>query len=143
MECSRKTVRAALLLACALAAGGVWANPGLAAAPAVGTGELAKVAGGLVLVLALIAGLGWAAQRMRQGRGTGGRHLRILDALPLGTRERLVLVEVDGERVLIGIAGGRIERLHALSPKPEGFSEALAAATGARAELPPAADATP
>jgi len=139
---SRKAIHAALL-GTALVANEVWANPALASAPAVGAGELAKVAGGLVLVLALIAGLGWAAQRMRQGRGTGARHLRILDALPLGTRERLMLVEVDGERVLIGIAGGRIERLHALAPKAADFNEALAAASGAHAAQALAADAAP
>ena len=143
MNLARPAARATLLLTTALVAGGVAANPALASAPVVGAGELGKVAGGLLLVLALIAGLGWAAQRLRQGRGTGGRHLRIVDALPLGTRERLVLVEVDGERVLIGIAGGRIERLHALAAKPEGFSQALAAANDARALHPLTPDIAP
>ena len=135
-------MRCSLTLATGLFAAGVLANPALSPAPAVGAGELTKVAGGLVLVLALIAGLGWAAQRLRQVRGTGGRHLRILDALPLGTRERLVLVEVDGERVLIGIAGGRIERLHALAPRG-GFSQALASATTTVDQMPDGAGTTP
>lgn len=142
MQLVTGTARCSLTLAIALFAAPVMANPALSPAPAVGAGELTKVAGGLVLVLALIAGLGWAAQRLRQVRGTGGRHLKILDALPLGTRERLVLVEVDGERVLIGIAGGRIERLHALAAR-SGFSQALASATTAVEETPDSAGTTP
>ena len=41
-----------------------------------------------------------------------------------------MLVEVDGERVLIGIAGGRLERLHALAKHGTGneFSTLLRAA---------------
>ncbi len=89
-----------------------------AATPAaqVGLSQFAQVFGALVLVLVLIVGLALSAQRLRLGRGTNGRHLRIVDALALGTRERLLLVDVAGERVLLGVAGGRIERLHVLPP---------------------------
>lgn len=107
---------------------------GLAAEPAhsgttIGIPQFAQVFGALVVVVVLIVVLGMASQRLRLGRGATGRHLRIVDALALGARERLLLVDVAGERVLIGVAGGHIARLHVLPP---GGAEA----TDTSAELP-------
>lgn len=106
-----------------------------------GAGHLLQVVAALALVLVLIGGLAYVAQRMRLGPQATGRHLRIVDALALGPRERLMLVEVDGERVLIGIAGGRLERLHAIAgPRPAGeFATLLRASEAA----PPAAGESP
>lgn len=92
------------------------AAPAAAPATSVGVSQFAQVFGALILILGLIFGLGFFAQRLRLGRGASGRHLRIVDALALGTRERLLLVDVAGERVLLGVAAGRIERLHVLPP---------------------------
>lgn len=112
------------------------------AAPAtVGMSQLAQVLGALALVLVMIFGLALASQRLRLGRGANGRHLRIVDALSLGARERLLLVEVAGERVLLGVAGGRIERLHVLAAGATDtvaapFPQMLDAALGAREATP-------
>lgn len=113
------------------------AAPSAAALP-LGMGELGQVTGSLLLVLLLIGGLAWGAQRLRLAKGSTGRHLRVVDALSLGTRERLLLVEVDGERILLGVAGGQLRRLHVLSaPAHPGFASALHAAThAARVETP-------
>ena len=103
-----------------------------------GMGELGQVTGSLRLVLLLIGALAWGAQRLRLAKGSTGRHLRVVDALSLGTRERLLLVEVDGERLLLGVAGGQLRCLHVLSaPAHPEFASALHAAThAARVETP-------
>lgn len=117
------------LLAVALAAPAARAADALPATSPVGLGELAQVVGALALVVVLIFGLAVAAKRMRLGRGVSGRHLKVVDALALGARERLLLVDVAGERVLLGLAGGRIERLHVLDAAPaDDFPAALDAA---------------
>jgi flagellar protein FliO/FliZ len=117
------------LLAVALAAPVARAADALPATSPVGLGELAQVVGALALVVVLIFGLAVAAKRMRLGRGMSGRHLKVIDALALGARERLLLVDVAGERVLLGLAGGRIERLHVLdAAAADGFPAALDAA---------------
>lgn len=99
-------------------------------APApVGMAEMSHVLGALALVLVLIFGLAIVAQRLRLGRGANGKHLRVVDALSLGARERLLLVDVAGERVLLGVSAARIERLHVLNATGEnGFTAALDAA---------------
>jgi flagellar protein FliO/FliZ len=106
-----------------------------AAASPVGVGQLAQVIGGLALVVVLIFGLAVAARRLRLGRGVSGRHLKVIDALALGARERLLLVEVAGERVLLGLTAGRIERLHVLDAEPMPVGD-FPAALGAALERP-------
>ena len=131
--------RLCLALLIATRAGSATAAEALAqsAASPLGVGKLSQVFGALALVVVLIFGLALAAQRLRLGRGVSGKHLRIVDALALGTRERLLLVDVAGERVLLGVAGGRIERLHVLGPSAAGhFAMALDAARSTQPESP-------
>jgi len=127
----------AFLLAATCADAARAADAAAQAASPLGVGKLTEVFGALALVVLLIFGLALAAQRLRLGRGASGKHLHVVDALALGARERLLLVDVAGERVLLGVAGGRIERLHVLAAPAAGdFSSALAAAQA------PAPDAT-
>ena len=90
----------------------------------VGLPQLAQVIGALLLVVIAIFALAALAQRVKRLQQGRGRILHVVDGIALGTRDRLVLVEVGGERLLLGITPGRIERLHVL---PAG------AATGGRA----------
>lgn len=134
MSCLAPYLRARtrLLVALLVPVGAQAAAPTPAPLLPMGLGELGQVAGSLVLVLLLIGGLAWGAQRLRLTKGSAGRHLRVVDALSLGTRERLLLVEVDGERLLLGVAGGQLRRLHVLSaPAIPEFASALHAATHA------------
>lgn len=92
-------------------------------------GQALQVVLGLAVVLALIGLTAWASRRLHGFKPHGRGRIRVLEALPLGTRERLLLVEVDDTRVLLGLSAGRIATLHAFSPgaRPE-FATALAAA---------------
>lgn len=110
-----------------------------AEAGSVGVGELFRLAGGLVLILALILGLAYAAQRVKRLQQGQARHLKVVEALSLGTRDRLLLVEADGERLLLALAGGRIERLHVLAPgvPAHRFAAELATAGGQPTEAVP------
>lgn len=76
-----------------------------------------------VLALAFVLGLAWGAikllklwqDRSISGASTGpagtDRALRFLRALPVGTRERVMLIEAEGERLLIGVTPGGITLL--------------------------------
>lgn len=70
----------------------------------------------LVFVAALAWGTLWLLKRFQDGSfgrlsgGDAGRTLRFEKALPIGPRERLVLVEVDGEHMLLGVTA------HAITP---------------------------
>ena len=90
------------------------AQPDVAAKPAMPTDQLGNVLIGLLVVLAAIAGAAWVARRvMRVQPGTGDR-LKVIGGVSLGTRERLVLVQAEGTRILLGVAPGRVQTLHVL-----------------------------
>jgi flagellar protein FliO/FliZ len=93
--------------------------------------------GSLALVLGLILAAAWALRRFgRLGSATGGV-LRVRAGLPLGGRERIVLIEAGGKHLLLGVAPGRVQILHvfetpvtpASNPVPEvgGFGRRLSA----------------
>lgn len=74
---------------------------------------------GLLLVLGLIFGLAWLLKRM-PGMNMGVRpsdQLRIVSMLSVGTKERVMVIEVGKEQLLIGVTAGGISALHTL-PEP-------------------------
>jgi len=101
------------------------------AAPAL-DGRLGQLLGSLLLVLALVVGLAWLARRLNGGRLAAGRNLRLVGGLSLGSRERIMVVEVGEVQLVLGVAPGRVQTLHVLdkplseAPAPEGFAARLA-----------------
>lgn len=65
---------------------------------------------GLVLVVGLILLLTWLLRRVN-GLPTQGQNMKVLAALPLGQREKAVLVQVGQEQLLLGVAPGRVSLL--------------------------------
>ncbi|MEX2482656.1 MAG: flagellar biosynthetic protein FliO [Gammaproteobacteria bacterium] len=88
-------------------------TPGLAAAAGepVGVGQAMQVFAGLAIVLVLIVAAAWGARRLQRFRPQGRGHIRIVEGLAVGTREKLLLIEVDDQRVLLGMCPGRIQTL--------------------------------
>ncbi len=72
-------------------------------------GLLAQLTLGLIVVLALAVGLSWLLRRYALPRDG---LIRVVGGLPLGTRERLLLIEVDEVRLLIGVTAQHIQTLH-------------------------------
>ena len=71
----------------------------------------------LLLVLALIVGLGWLLKRLPGSGFRPSEGLKLVTSLNVGARERLVVVEVNGQQLLLGVTGGGISTLHTL-PEP-------------------------
>jgi len=76
---------------------------------------LLQLVSGLIIVLLSIVVLAWIAKRFNRMQSPGGGNLRIVEGISMGARERVVVVEVDGERLLLGVSPGRINMLHALT----------------------------
>src|SRR3546814_9466522 len=89
-----------------------------AAAPAIGSGvagQLAQLVLGLLLVLGLIFFLAWLLRRVQQSGPAGkGQVIDIVASRALGPRDRLVLVQVGNEQILLGLSPGTITALHVL-----------------------------
>ena len=76
--------------------------------------SLVQLTLGMVAVLALIIGLAWLLKRSGRFQMTAGGGLKILGGLSMGTRERVVLLQVGETQLLVGVAPGSIKTLHVL-----------------------------
>jgi flagellar protein FliO/FliZ len=74
--------------------------------------QVASVIGGLAIILVLIYGLSWFVKRFAQGGFMQSPGMKIISSMPLGTRERLILVDVGGKQLLLGVTAGQINTLH-------------------------------
>jgi flagellar protein FliO/FliZ len=102
----------------------------------VGAGGLASVTFALLVVLVAIFAVAWLARRMRGFGNRVGNAIDILADIPLGPKERAVLLKVGTEQILVGVAPGRISPLHVLRdpveiPKTTTVTSPAAASFGA------------
>ena len=65
---------------------------------------------GLAAVVGIIFILSWLFKRF-SGFAPVAKHMRVLGVLPLGTREKAVLVQVGSKQLLLGVAPGRVSHL--------------------------------
>jgi len=81
--------------------------------PAVASGtQLMSVVFSLLMVLAVILALAWLLRRFGQGGFSGQGDMKVVASLSLGTRERLVVVDIQGQQLLIGVTPQQIRTLH-------------------------------
>ena len=86
-----------------------------ATAPGSLGGQLAQMVFGLLLVVGLIFFLAWVLRRMQSTAVKGGQVIEIVGSRAIGPRDRLLLVQVGKEQILIGHTPGSIEALHVLA----------------------------
>ncbi|NII54212.1 flagellar biosynthetic protein FliO [Luteibacter sp. SG786] len=87
-----------------------------AAAPAVDSGaELFRVLVSLLGVVALIFFVGWLSRRAQARVRPGGRKIRVVESMPVGIKEKIMLLEVGGTQLLVGASPtGGLRTLHVL-----------------------------
>ena len=70
-----------------------------------------------ILALALVLGLAWASLKLLKrlnvnlGTAPGAPGLKFLRALPVGPRERVVVVAYEGDILLLGVSAGQVTLL--------------------------------
>ncbi|MFK2932117.1 flagellar biosynthetic protein FliO [Dyella agri] len=75
-------------------------------------GELLRVLLSLVAVVALIFVAGWLSRRLQLRSRPGGRRIRCVEAMAVGARDRVLLLDADGKRLLVGVGPGGMRTLH-------------------------------
>lgn len=80
---------------------------------------------GLGLVLALIFLMAWVVKRMGGMQIASSQRLQVLSALSVGTREKVVLIQVENKRLVIGVAQGQVSTLHVLDGEFENEIETV------------------
>lgn len=71
----------------------------------------------LLAVLALVIGLGWLLKRLPGSGFRPAEGMKVVASLSVGAKERVVVVEVNGQQLLLGVTAGGINTLHTL-PEP-------------------------
>lgn len=68
----------------------------------------------LAAVLALVGALAWLAQKLRSGGRLKTGLIEIVSGVSLGAREKVVLLRVGKEQVLVGVSPSGMSALHVI-----------------------------
>lgn len=98
-----------LLLASSLAAASDAASPGL------GFASYLQAGLALALIVAALASTAWMVRKLAGGKGFGQGGMKVIGGVALGPRERIILVEIGEDWLVIGIVPGQIRTLHRMS----------------------------
>jgi flagellar biosynthetic protein FliO len=80
---------------------------------------LLQVSGALFGIIAFILIIAWIAKRFGvAGKTAAGRGLKVSASTALGPRERVVIVDVEDARLVLGVTASNINVLHKLPPAP-------------------------
>jgi flagellar protein FliO/FliZ len=112
--------------------------PAPALAPTVpAAGSLLQTTFALLAVLAVLAACAWFLKRYGPRPQAGQSNLHIVGSLHLGTREKIVVVEVGDQWIVVGATPGRLNALASM-PRQEGLAASAADAARAGQAGPPA-----
>ena len=107
-------------------------------------GELWRSLLAIVVVFGLLGGLAWAARRGRLGFFTRQvSQVRVEATVPLGERRSLMVVAIEGRRLLLGLTPMQVSLVTELTTPPSpgatatGFGAALARAEAATTTTQP------
>jgi len=95
-------------------------------------GSAVQLVLGLFLVLLMIVASAWLVKRLGRWQGGHTDQLKVVGGIAIGARERIVLLQVGEQQLLVGITPGNIRTLHVLDePLPvaerKSISEPLSA----------------
>lgn len=92
------------------------------------TGSLLQTLFALIVVLGVLGALAWFLKRYGPKAMGGSANLRVVGSLNLGGRERLLVVEIGNQWIVVGASPGRVNAL-ATMPKQESADMASGSAT--------------
>ena len=81
------------------------------------TGSLMQMLFGLAVVIALLLACLWVIRRLATPRGSAAA-IKVLGAAAVGPRERVVLVRLGEQVLVLGVAPGSVTKLHEMRRRP-------------------------
>lgn len=108
-------------------------------APTIGIGQsvpqpsnyFSQIMLSLIFILLIIFAAAWLLRRYGRFPGVADGNLKVLGALSVGPRERILMLQVGKEQIVVGVTSSKISKLHELSepvqmPEPKPVSGAFA-----------------
>ncbi len=80
----------------------------------VGASEIINTALSLLLIIGAIMALAWLLSKLQGGRSNNGGLISVVASHALGAKERLLLVDVGGRQLVVGVTASQISTLHVL-----------------------------
>lgn len=80
----------------------------------IATGDILNWSVGLVIVLGLFFLLVWLMKKLSGGSVAGSGQMQVMGGISLGMREKIVLLKVGNQQLILGVSPGHIEKLHVL-----------------------------
>lgn len=99
------------------------ANEAVAVSP---TGNILKMVLGLAVVLAVMALLSWGVKRMMPNGMSQNSAVKIVGGVNVGSRERVVVLEVANRWLVVGVAQGQVSSIANLEIGSEKVADAMA-----------------
>jgi len=90
---------------------------------AISLGHILNLVSGLIIVLFIFFGIAYLIKRISGINGMNRGHIKVVDALHLGSRERLILVKVTDIYMLLGISSCGINTLHVINELPDDLEQ--------------------
>ncbi len=81
--------------------------------------DLFQLFSGFIVVIISIVVVLWLLKRLGKMNTTANNQIKVIGGVSLGAREKLVLVEVGSEQIILGVAPGSVRTLHVLKEKIE------------------------
>jgi flagellar protein FliO/FliZ len=78
------------------------------------TASVLRMIASLGVVLALLVATAWAVRRWRERHAATGQSIEVISGLNLGAKERIVLLRVGTEQVLVGVSPAGMRSLHVI-----------------------------
>ena len=75
------------------------------------SGDIGSMVVGLSAVLGIIFALAWLSKRFNLAAPGGNSNMRMISAMSVGQKEKIILVEVEGEKLLLGVTPQQISPL--------------------------------
>jgi len=97
--------------------------------PVIDGADILSLGASMLIVVAAVIALGWLYSRMRFTGTASGDIINIVASRALGPKERLLLVEVADQQLLVGMTAAQVQTLHVFD-KPVVAEQAIDEAPG-------------
>lgn len=99
------------------------ASPTVVSPMTVSAGDLLNVGGSLAMVLLAVVIIGWLYSRVQGARGRSGQVIQVVASQALGPKERVLIVDIAGQQLVLGVTAAGMRTLHVLEAPVESASE--------------------
>lgn len=74
--------------------------------------QVFQVFGALIFIILLILAAAWVAKNLKLTGGASAQKIKALTVLPLGRKEKVVLIESCGQKILLGVTASAVNAVH-------------------------------